>query len=178
MAGDQCSSSAAQFTALRNCSSSASSACMSWFSRPGGSADDGFAIPFTSALRRTGDREAGGGARAPQAAARAASLAAPPARAVAALSWLSSRHRPVVRACSANGAGRIRRRAGSVRRCGTWTTIQGSSGPDAGAGVTHAGESTGQTLGWRLARWLFWSRASFAAADLPAPVTPHCRRAV
>jgi hypothetical protein len=68
--------------------------------------------------------------------------------------------------------------AGSVRRCGTWTTIQGSSGPDAGAGVTHAGESTGQTLGWRLARWLFSSRASFAAADLPAPVTPHYRRAV
>jgi hypothetical protein len=85
------------------------------------------------ALQESGDREAGSGARAPEAAVQAASLAAPPAQAVAALPCPSPRrHRPVVRASSANGVDIIRRPAGSG-----WKSpppIQGCPGLDAAGG--------------------------------------------
>ena len=102
----------------------------------------------------TGDREAGGGARAPKAAAKRLPLRRRPAQAVAALPCPSPRHRPVVRAFSANGAGRIRRPAGSgwkspPRR--PRTTIQGCPGLDARAGVPRGGGGAVQTLGRRWA---------------------------
>jgi len=80
------------------------------------------------AFQEPGDREAGGGARAPWAAARAASLAAPPAHAVAALPCPSPRHRPVVPASFANGAGEFG--AGGLRiGLGEPDPIQGPETP-------------------------------------------------
>ena len=79
------------------------------------------------ALQESGNREAGGGARAPKAAAPAASLAAPPAHTVAALSCPSPHHRPVVRAFSANGAREFGE--GGLRRAREQDPIRGPGTP-------------------------------------------------
>src|SRR5207245_9206468 len=121
--------------------------------------------PLHFALRRSGDREAGGGARAPKAAAKRLPLRRRPAQAVAALPCPSPRHRPVVRASSANGVDRIRRPAGSG-----WKSpppIQGCPGLDAGVGGPRgSGGGRPNPLGRRWPRPLSRSRASVAGTDL------------
>ena len=106
--------------------------------------------PFHFALQEPGDREAGGGARAPKAAARAASLAAPPARAVAALPCPSPRHCPVVRAFPANGARGIRRREALGWSRENLASGKARPGPDPGArlrGGRRRGSNTLLALG-------------------------------
>jgi hypothetical protein len=120
--------------------------------------------PLHFALQESGDREAGGGARAPKAAAQAASLAAPPTQAVAALPCPSPRHRPVVRASSANGAAGFGDRPGRARRVrprDSRTTIQGCPRARRAAGFPVKAEARFKSSVGARRRPLLRSKASF-----------------
>ena len=132
--------------------------------------------PLHFALRRTGDREAGGGARAPKAAAKRLPLRRRRLHAVAALPCPSPRHRPVVRAFSANGADRIRGPAG----LGWKSSPPATPGPrsraapgSARGGVTSQGSGAGQTRGRRWATPVVPVKGERRGADLPGPSRAH-----
>ena len=108
--------------------------------------------PLHFALQESGGREAGGGARAPKAAAKRLPLRRGPAQAVASLPCPSPRHRPVVRASSANGADRIRRLARSGWKSPPQRPpdhVPGAVSGSTRGGVTRQGSGAGQTRGRR-----------------------------
>jgi hypothetical protein len=107
------------------------------------------------ALQEPGDREAGGGARAPKAAAKRLPLRRRRLSAVAPLPCPSPRHRPLVRAFSANGAGRVRRlgRVGPEERSPSTAGVRSRRYPGpARAGVPRERGGAVQTFGQRWAR--------------------------
>jgi hypothetical protein len=122
------------------------------------------------ALQEPGDREAGGGARAPKAAAKRLPLRRRRLSAVAPLPCPSPRHRPLVRAFSANGAGRVRRLAVSGRKSAPRRPLEYD--PGATPDPRGRGFLVNATVRFKPSVSdgpdpLFRSNASFAGADVP-----------
>ena len=126
------------------------------------------------ALRRTGDREAGGGARAPKAAAQAASLAAPPGASGSGTPLPFPSSSPCCPGffCERRGQSSVTGRAGRVPR-DPRTTIQGCPGLDARRGYPVKAEARVKPSVGAGRRPLFRSKASFPGAELPGPSRAH-----
>ena len=137
--------------------------------------------PLHFALQESGGREAGGGARAPKAAAKRLPLRRRPAQAVA--------HSPALPLVIALLSGLLLRtartefgdwpgRAGRVRPSGPRTTFQGLSRARRAAGLPVKAAARVKPAVGAGRRPLFRSKASVSGADLPVPSRAHFYGAV